>query len=310
MIIRSDTLKAYRKRHSMSQADLSRATEGPERVSISSIKRIESANGEYEANPRIAKRLAEVLKVQPEALAKEPRAPEEAERRLRDYGYRPLKAMIDSETALAFQMVEHLYGIPARSQVLMAPLFCALLAEGSFAWRRESLAEIEGAAHTLLSIAGGHLSFAGSLGSVTEGAFREGRSIEARDVFGRQLLDDFMNENFDPQDRNPFADYLQAFAEKSGAKDISFDPDGLGGWKTSEGLPEYRIAPDVVETLTGGDRWAAFALRHGFARIRDIPDHLMGKEESTERIEWLASKVPVEERARHEALIADIDIDL
>ncbi len=310
MIIKSDTLKALRKLRSMSQGDLSRATNGPECVSISTIKRIEGAKGEYEANPRVAKKLAEVLKVQPVDLAKEPQDLADQETKLREFGYRPLKAVVDGETALAFQVVELLYGIPIQSQILMAPLFSALLAEGSFAWRREQLAAIDEAADHLMSLGGGHLSFAFAAARAQDGSAEEEVSISIRDLFGNEVGQRAFDLGYDPSKNNPFAVYLRAFAAKSGAKEIAFDPDDVGDWKTFEGLPEYRIAPELIENLTGGDHWAEFALLRGYARIRDIPEELKSAEATSDRIKWLASRVPAEERARQEAMFKDIAIDL
>lgn len=305
MNIRSDTLKVLRKRHGMSQVDLSRATDGLERVSVSTIKRIESANGDYDANARVIKNLAEVLKVRPEDLAEEPRAQDDSEKRLREFGYRPLKAVVDGETALAFQMVEHLYGIPIRSQILMAPLFAALLAEGSLSWRRERLAEIDEAAGQLMASGGGHLSFAYAAYRVQDGSADEADSIEKRDLFGKEVGQDTFELGFNPSQNNPFADYLRNFANVSGATGIAFDPDELGDWKTPEGLPEYRIGAEFIKNLTGGDSWAEFALLRGFARIRDIPEDLAGEEATEARVEWLASKVPTEERERQEKMFEE-----
>ncbi len=46
------------------------------------------------------------------------------------------------------------------------------------------------------------------------------------------------------------------------------------------------------------------------ARIRDIPEELKSAEATSDRIKWLASRVPAEERARQEAMFKDIAIDL
>lgn len=309
MIIRPETLKVLRKRHGMSQVALSWATDGLERVSISTIKRIESASGDYDANARVIKSLAGVLKVPPEDLAKEPQAQGDSEKRLREFGYRPLKAVVDGETALAFQMVEHLYGIPIRSQILMAPLFAALLAEGSFAKRRERLVAIDEAADQLMDLGGGHLSFAYAANRVQEGSADEKDSISKRDLFGKGVGQDAFDFGFDPSLNNPFADFLQDFANASGAKDISFDPDEFGDWKTPEGLPEYRIGAEFIKNLTGGDYWAEFALLRGHASIRGIPDEYLGEAAAEARVKWLASKVPTEERERLGKMFADIDLD-
>ncbi len=306
MNIRSDTLKALRARRSLSQDDLARATVGPEQVSVSTIKRIEGANGDYDANPRIAKKLAEVLKVEPATLAKEWQEPTDPEPRLREIGYRPHKAIIDDKTALAFQVVEQVYGIPIQSQILMAPLFSALLAEGSFAWRREKLAEVNETTDRLLSLAEGHLSFALGAARVSDGAFEEEQSIAKRDLFGREVEENALDYGYDPVGKNnPFADFLWDFGHKYDSADIVID-DGWGGWKTPEGMPEYEVAGDYLEEITGGDTWAEYALVRGHARIREIPKELMGKEATPARIAWLTSKVPAEDRTRQDTPLEEL----
>ncbi|PJN92957.1 hypothetical protein CNY89_25010 [Amaricoccus sp. HAR-UPW-R2A-40] len=47
------------------------------------------------------------------------------------------------------------------------------------------------------------------------------------------------------------------------------------GWKTSEGMPEYRIGADLIAQLTGGDPDAEYALLRGHVRLREIPVDLL-----------------------------------
>ena len=77
-------------------------------------------------------------------------------------GYRVLNELVRAENALSFDMVEHLYGVPADRQIVVAPLLFALAAEGSLAWRKEKVAAIDEAVEKLATLAGsaGHLSFA------------------------------------------------------------------------------------------------------------------------------------------------------
>jgi hypothetical protein len=75
--------------------------------------------------------MAKVLGVSIEDLSRAPSETKDVEESLRKFGYRPVRQMVDAETALAFNMVQHIYGIPIRCQIEMAPLFAALLAEGS-----------------------------------------------------------------------------------------------------------------------------------------------------------------------------------
>src|SRR6266496_226136 len=132
--IHPEALKTYRARKHWTQEQLADATQGPSRVSLPTIKRVESTKGStYPANDRVAEVLAKALGVSIEDLSRGPSEAEDREESLRKFGYRPLRTMVDAETALAFNMVQHIYGIPIRSQIEMAPLFVALLAEGSLA---------------------------------------------------------------------------------------------------------------------------------------------------------------------------------
>lgn len=312
--IHPEALKAYRTRKHWTQEQLADATRGAHKVSLPTIKRIESAKDKtYPANDRVAEALAKAFGISVEDLAKGPSEIGDREESLRKSGYRPLRTMIDAETALAFDMVQHLYGISARSQIEMAPLFAALLAEGSLAWRRKRVDSIEEAADRLMSLGGGHFSFAHAAYRTQDGAADERASIEKRDLFGEHVGNDTFDLGFDPSQNNPFSDYLQEFASESEAKTVTFTNDF--GWKTSEGLPEYRIGADTIERLTGGDADAEYALLRGHVRLKDIPEELLGDEKEAERKEWISARIPGEERAARKkeqnelmALIGSIDL--
>ena len=68
----SEILRTLRKRRRLSQQALAEATRGRNKVGVATIKRIEAADGEYEAHSRVAKALAQALHVSVEDLAKEP----------------------------------------------------------------------------------------------------------------------------------------------------------------------------------------------------------------------------------------------
>lgn len=291
MQIRPDTLKLLRSRATMSQDDLADAS----RVSKKTIARIET--GKSQPNAITVQRLATALKVKPEDLAKDPAERSDDESVLRDAGLRPLKTWIDGETALAFQMVENVYGISIASQVDMAPLFTALLAEGSLEWRRKRLAEIDEATDQLMTLGSGHLSFANAAISVQDGSIREGLSIKIRDIFGKTVGDDVFDWGYDTSRNNPFADYLKAFAKKLDTKLIMLDPnetDTLG----VAGFPDYRVAPERIEEITGGDVMAEHALMRGHASVADMPPDLLTPEKREQRIAWLVAQVPEAERNR------------
>jgi transcriptional regulator with XRE-family HTH domain len=313
--IRGDALKALRGRRKWNQQQLSDATRGRLTVSVPTIKRVEG-KGEnlYLANARTAEGLAQALGVPVEALSQVPTGVEEAENELRKHGYHTLRTMIDAEAALAYRMVQHFYGISIRSQVLMAPLFAALLAEGSLAWRRKRVAEIEDAAAKLSSLGGGHFSFAYAACRAEDGAEAERKSIEMSDLFGRHAPEEAYNFGYDPSENNPFVDYLKEFTQQIESKNVSFETDDYG-WKTEEGLPHYRIGKEVIESFTGLDMCAEYALLRGHVRIKDVPKELLADEREGERIGWIVSRIPPEELAelkekqeRYQKLAAEIGL--
>jgi len=211
---------------------LSAATQGPNKVSLPTIKRIESEkDGLYAANERVANTLAKALGVKSEELGKEPTEIERREKQLRKVGYRPLRTMITDETALAFRMVQDIYGIPMRSQIEMAPLFMALFAEGSLASRRKRVEAIEEASEALQGFGGAHSSYVFKAWNVDEGAAAERASIEKKDLFGVDVSEQAFDCGYDRSENNPFADYLEEFARDADAKSVAFDKEL--GWKTS-----------------------------------------------------------------------------
>ena len=275
--IHPEALKAFRARKHWTQEQLADATKGQKKVSLPTIKRIESTKeSTYPANDRVAEALAKALGVGIEDFSKAPSEEEDREATLRKSGYRPLRTMLDAETSLAYYMVQHIYGVPIRSQIEMAPLFTALLAEASLAWRRERVAEIEAAADRLMDLGDGHFSFANAAYRSLDGAADERKSIERRDLFGEHVGPDAFDLGYDPSQNNPFSDFLEHLAKKTEAKTISFDTDF--GWKTSDGLPAYRIGADIIEHLTGGDPDAEYAILRGHVRLKDIPKDLLGDE--------------------------------
>jgi transcriptional regulator with XRE-family HTH domain len=304
--IHPEALKTYRARKHWTQEQLADATQGPKRVSLPTIKRVESTKGStYPANDRVAEVLAKALGVSIEDLSRGPSEAEDREEALRKFGYRPLRTIVDAETALAFSMVQHIYDIPIRSQIEMAPLFAALLAEGSLAWRRKRVEAIEEASAKLQELGGGHCSFVYAARRVDDGADEERESITKRDLFGIQASEQAFDCGYDRSANNPFADYLEKFASETQAQTITFDKDF--GWKTSEGLPKYRIGAEIIERLTGEDPDAEYALLRGHVRLKDIPDELLGDGKEAERVAWMVKRIPGEELAarkaeRHELL--------
>ena len=305
--IHPEILKTLRKRAGLSQQALADTTQGRNKVGIATIKRIETVEGTYETRPRIAEGLAQALGVSVQDLSEEPRDVRAAERTLRSWGYRRIKALLDSKTALAFDMVERLYGISPQQQIDMAPLFTALLAEGSLTWRREQLGVIDEAVEKLDTVgsSSGHLHFAYAAGT-ENGSRVERKSIEKRDLFGLYLLENGWQLSFPGDEEvNPIAAYLRHFAQKVGAKEVAIEEEAVDG-----AFPNYWIAEDEIEAITGGSNLARHAMSRGHARIKDIPEDLLGEDRKDDRIAWMVSRIPEKERGDVEALRKKLNIDL
>lgn len=304
-MIHPEALKQYRNLKRWTQDQLAAATRGPSKVSLPTIKRIEGTReGAYRANDRVAVALSKALGVSPEDLSSVPSGERNNEQELRKLGYRQVRRMIDGRTALAFSMVRHLYGISIQSQIEMAPLFAALLAEGSFAWRRKRLEAIEAAARRLESLGGGHFSFANAAYRALDGAVDERASIEKRDLFGEHVGDEAYDLGFDPSTNNPFSDYLKMLASEVEAKTVTFT-EGFG-WKTSEGLPEYEIGAQLIEQLTANDPDAEYAVLSGRVQPEDVPEALLGDDRSAERVAWMVERIPSEELAARKSTRAEL----
>jgi len=294
--IHPSAIRAFRERKSWTQEQLAKAA----KVSSPTIKRIEGKkDGMYAANTKKAEAIGGALGVSLADLADAPSPEADREEQLRKFGYRRLSTMVDAETAIAFNMVQHIYGIPIKSQIVMAPLFMAILAEGSLAWRRKRVAEIEEAAHNLQVLAGGHLSFANVAQRAEDGATAERKSIEMKDLFGAHVCDEAFEFGYDPSVNNPFADYLAALAEDVKAHTVTLEKDA--GWKTSERFPNYTIGADLIADITAGDPDAKYALMRGHVRIKNLPPDLRDPDRDAERVAWMIAKIPAEEMAERKA---------
>ena len=281
--IHPDVLKTLRKRSGLTQDALAKES----KVGIATIKRIEAAGEIYEARSLVAERLARALGVAVEALSGEPGTMKEA----RELGYRTLKETVDSTTALSFDMVEHLYGISVRDQLAMAPLFFALLAEGSLAWRRKRLAELNTAAEKFRSFGESSHSSGVIAYRAEEIACWEEESIEKRDLFGHWTDSE---AELGPDVGNAFVDYLRDIVCNIDCDNI-FIADEI-----SQDLPEYCVGLAIVDDLTAGNQWAWRAMYRGHVKIGDIPDGLLEEERDNDRIEWMTSRIPEEERRAFE----------
>ena len=207
-------------------------------------------------------------------------------------------AQVAPKVRLAYDLIKRRYGVSATEVINMAPLFFALLAEGSLAWRREKLKEVEETKGRLEQIDG---FWRGGLVSglvvMDQGIVREEDSIAKADLFGEHLFSDidttFIEEDdlFDPSTDNPFASYLRKLEDEldiTGVVDV--DSDHLRfGWPLK--FPDYDICCNELDGIANGDGFAKMALETGDARLSEIPEELMAEDAGEERAKWLEGKL-------------------
>ena len=295
--IHPETLKRSRVRARLSQEALAEKS----RIGKKTISRIENGKG-GNIRAHTIKSLSAALQIKPDALAKAPEemTPENPANRM-------FKAYVDTDVALAYTLVEHRYNVQYQSLVEMAPLFFTLLAEGSLAWRREKLVQIEETVGLLREwgISGGHPSYAVATVEVENyGLPEEEDSINSCDLFGKEFGERADELGYDLYRRNPFSEYLKKLVA-----DIGHDNPGYEGilelqsigsrddfFDRVEGkMPGYRICKPEVERITKGNSKARHALAYSHVKISDIPEELQEDEASDKRVQWIIERIPQEE---------------
>ena len=314
MQINPSCLKTLRKKARISQQMLAVASGVTKRT----IARIESGGG-GETRGSTVNLLAKALRVKPEVLSQEPESEALQEADLRELGLRQVKLILDNKTILAYDLVGAYYGVDMQFMLNVGPLLFALLAEQCCADRRRRAEEAKAALeayepalvefytnideHLEAHVSDYDDSTSFDIG-MTDFFFSLSESCEHRGLFGRPwngMFEDYV-------ERNPFSDFLKQLAEE-------LDPDDkLDLWDRFDagGFLQTAILMNFRKSLTGGSDRADYALSHGYVRIGQIPEKLLGedKDVTSERKKWLESKVPdgdwveYEDRMRrHEEII-------
>lgn len=299
MKIHPETLKRLRKAQGWSQQELADKA----KIEKKTIGRLESANG-GEARESTARLLASALKLgNPRILALGPESEavrDEVSRINFDSGGSGPRVHIDSETALAYDMVEEHYGVEMHRLIEEAPMLFTLLAEASLAERRRRVEDARAVLEEFNRALPEHLADSGWAYEEEE------ESIGRRDLFrhpGDLEWDDPRWEEY-RKNGNPFSNFLKGLAENletgNGAlepADVEFDPDiSCRGY----------LFPELRARITGGSPRADWALSHGHARLAQIPKRLRGEGEDAarERAEWLEAQITDDEWAACEDMMA------
>ena len=230
--------------------------------------------------------LAKALEVEPGVLTGELPLPDPDEAPASEPDPVRIGAQIPPKVRLAYDLIKRRYGVNATDVITMAPLFFALLAEGSLKQRREKSQLADDGFDLLLKSGIAH--------DVLDEPFRyEDESIDKADIFGEHLFNnEFGPEPFDPSVENPFANYLCELPEdlKIPAGVVNVDKSGLSFGSPAE-FPDYDIWNDEMERLTNGSTDARRTLETGFARLPEIPEELMAEGKDAERQQWLENRL-------------------
>ena len=280
-------LRVLRKKKGMSREKLAEKSEVSERQ----IARIESSATRVRGTTlsRLAKALGEDLEtlvgdapVKPAPPAAEPT----------QWGFR-----VSPQLCLAYDLVSHRYGPSRREIIELAPLLFTLLAEGSLAWRRHCLEEVEEAVERLSDCGKkSHLYFASHSHLLEEGWGTEEMSIAAADLRGDKVRSEGSSFDFMKDDLyavTPFADYLRQLAtDLDIAGKVDFFPEttahvAVGELDAIWGADPYQICREKLDEITGGSEKACSALAYGDVQLSKIPEELMTPEAKEERVAWL-----------------------
>ena len=305
--INPQSLRALREAKRLSRRQLAAKS----RVSERQLARLESSRKAVRSTT--FKRIAEALGTDSEKLSgasplqPAPAPPEDVHVGLR----------VSPQLRLAYDLVRLRYG-PTRKQIVeLAPLLFVLLAEGSLAWRKKRVGEVDELVHRLYELGkDSQLYFAKYVEDVCEAAMEvEKTSIRSADVLGDTVRgEDYLYQRFTEDDLYgvvPFAEYLCNLAEDMGIEGIvdfyPNDSDATVGYDTIWGAEPYEVCRDSLAELTGGSKYARWALLHGDVQLSNIPQDLLGPEAKGARVAWLESKLSDEVRSRQDDFESELE---
>ena len=280
MKIDSDRLRILRERKGFTRPQLAKRSGITERT----IQRLErEPHQSQKTREDTLNRLAKALSVEQGVLTSDLPLPESDEVPVYDQA---------PKTRLAYDLIKRRYGVSRTEIINMAPLFFTLLAEGSLAWRRKKLKEVEEAYDHLMQIDGFWSGGSAYLQhGMDEGAGGEEDSIDKADLFGEHLDDSFMGKPFDSSKNNPFTYYLRKLAEELTIPTIVDVDSGVLSTASDFKFPHYDICSEELDHIANGSPIARICLETGCARLSEIPEGLMAEDAGEERAKWLEDKV-------------------
>ena len=207
-------------------------------------------------------------------------------------------AQVAPKVRLAYDLVKIRYGVSVTELINMAPLFFALLAEGSLAWRREKLKELKEGIDRLEQIDGfwhgKGLAFDVTLTPVPEAIKAEENSIDEADpdLFGEHLLDSLDYDDLDPSTDNPLASYLRRLISELDITGVVDVDSGDLRFGSPLKFPDYDICRDELDGIANGSASAKVTLETGHVRLSEIPEELMAEDAGEKRANWFGDRLP------------------
>ena len=198
-------------------------------------------------------------------------------------------AQVSPKARLAYDLVKRRYGVNATEIINMAPLFFALLAEGSLARRRK---EVEEGYGRLEQVSSGHGVFVDALEVAGMSMAKEEESIGKNDLFGEHLVGNVGTPYFDPSRDNPFVSHLRSLNDELAIPGVVDVDDGDLAFGSPSRLPDYDICRDELDGMANGSAKAKWALEIGYVRLSEIPEELLGENVGEERAKWLEGRLP------------------
>ena len=256
-------------------------------VSEKQIQRLENPKqASRNVRPLTMNRLAKALDVEPQQLTREPPTPEDS-KQVR------IGAALAPGVRLAYELIERRYGVTVGQLLNVAPLFFALLAEGSLAWRRDELAELQAAIDRVKDLSDlGRKRFAFHVQVAEEDSDAEEQAIARAELLNDPLPADYECHPDEDWDGSPFADYLRKLADNLGRPElVDLDPSFHGRVSGFPGMPAYRIYSEDLTKIAPLESDAMYALHSGDAGFADIPDELMASNAGDARQRWLEAKL-------------------
>ena len=295
MHVSPQNLRRLRKERGLSRRELAEKSN----VSQKQIQRLEDPKQASEsARLHTVSCLARALKVDIKKLMGRPQEP--------GFKLTRIRASLSPGVRVAYDLIEQRYGIGTGHLINMAPLFFALLAEGSLAWRQAQLKELDEAIDRLAALGDDRRRCAWHAVHASDDSSYEKEAIDRGDLFADPYPNDYRFEPNEEWEGSPFADYLRELADKigkPGAVDVGcYGPESVSGFA---GLPSYSVCREDLAKVAPITSGAIHALRAGDVRLAEIPEALMAEYSTEEREAWLEEQLSPQSK-EYLAEVADI----